>query len=94
MSFLQFLGHLLDAQALGSEENDEVIEHVRPLINHAFIGAIAGLDDQLQCLLSDFLCHAIQSVAEVAGGVGPFGHLTVTLLDEVLQFGEEEEGIL
>ena len=87
----EFFDDLLDAEALGGEQHDEVIEHVGGLVDEAFVGAVAGLEAGFECFLAHFLGHAVDAIAEEAGGVGAFGHFLVALVDEVLQLGEEEE---
>ena len=52
-----------------------------------------GLDDELECLLSYLLSHAVQAILEQAGCVGAFGHFLVTLDDEVLQLSKEKQRI-
>ena len=90
----QLGGQLLNTQALAGEQYDEVIEHIRTLIDQAVVGAVGGLDDQLKSLLTYLLRHAVQAVLEQRGGVAALGHLLMTLLDEVLQLAEEEQGIV
>ena len=87
----EFLDDLLDAEALGGEQHDEVIEHVGGLVDEAFVGAVAGFEAGFKRFLAHFLGHAVDAIAEEAGGVGAFGHFLMALVDEVLQFGEEED---
>ena len=91
VTLLQLAGHILYAKALAGEEDDEVVEHVGALVDEAVVGAIGGLDDGLEGLLAHLLCHAVQTVAEEAGGVAALGHLLVATLDEVLELAEEGE---
>jgi len=86
-------GEVLDAKAFAGEEDDEVIEHVGTFVDETVIGAVGGFDDEFEGLLAYLLCHAVETVAEEAGGVGAFGHLFVTTVDEVLKLGEEEEWV-
>ena len=87
----KLLDNLLDAQALGGKQHDEVVEHVGGLVNQALVGAIAGFETGFQGFLAHLLGHAVDTIAEKAGGVGPLGHLLVALVDEVLQLSEEEQ---
>jgi len=87
----ELLNHLLDAQALGGEQHDEVVEHIGSLVDEAFIRAVAGLDAGFERLLAHLLGHAVHAVAEQAGGVGALRHLLVALVDEILQLGQEQQ---
>ena len=88
----QLLCHLLNAEALGSQQNDEVVEHVGSLVKQAVIRAVDGLDAGLQRFLTHFLGHAVHAVAEEGGGVGALRHLLTAFVDEILQLAQEHEG--
>ena len=87
----EFLDDLLDAQALGGQQHNEVVEHVGSLVNEAFIRAVAGFQAGFQRFLAHLLGHAVHTIAEQAGGVGPLRHLLVALVDEILQLGKEQQ---
>ena len=87
----EFLNHLLNAQALGGQQHNEVVEHIGGLVNEAFIRAVAGFDAGLEGFLAHLLGHAVHTVAEQAGGVGTLRHFLVALVDEILQLGEEQQ---
>lgn len=93
MTLGKFCSHILDAKPLAGEENNEVIEHVGAFVDKTIIGAVGGFDDEFQSLLSHFLSHAVETILEKAGSVGTFGHLFMTLIDEILKLGEEKERI-
>ena len=87
----KFFDDLLDAEALGGEQHNEVVEHVGCLVDEAIVCAVAGLKAGFESLLAHLLGHAVDAIAKEAGGVGSLGHFLVALVDEVLQLGEEEE---
>ena len=62
-----------------------MVEEVGSLVNEALVGAVGGFDDQFEGFLAHLLCHAVETVAEEAGGVTPLRHLFVAFLDEVLE---------
>ena len=68
-----------------------MVEHVGGLVNQALVGAIAGFETGFQGFLAHLLGHAVDTVAEKAGSVGPLGHLLMALVDEILQLSEEQQ---
>ena len=69
VTFLKLGCHLLDAETFGGEQDEEVVEHVGTFIDHAFVGAVAGFDDQLEGFFAHFLRHTVEAVAEEAGRI-------------------------
>ncbi len=67
--FYQIFGHLLDAHAIRRQQHNEVVQHVRTLLDEALVGSVDGFDDGLQRFFSYLLRHAVQSVPEKAGRV-------------------------
>ena len=90
VAHLQFACEVFYAQAFAGEKNDEMVYHVRTLIDETFVGAVACLYHSLKCLFANLLCHAVQSVTEEACGVTAFRHFLMTLFDEVAQLAEKE----
>ena len=93
MTFGQFCSHILNAEALACKQNYEVIKHVRAFVDETVVGAVGGFDDEFERLLSHLLSHAVETILEEAGGVGAFGHLFMTFVDEILQFSEEKQRV-
>ena len=93
MALLEFLGYVFYTQSLACEQHNQVIEHVGSLIYESVVGAVCSLDYSLKSLLAHLLCHTVQSVLEQRRGVRAFGHFLMTLVDEVLQFGEEQQRV-
>ena len=93
VAFHEFTSHVFYAKALACEEHDKVVKHVRTLVDKAFVAAVCGFDDEFQSLFSHFLSHTIQAVLEERGCVAAFGHLFVSLLNEVRELGQEEQRI-
>ncbi len=86
--------HVLDAQPLGREEHDEVIEQVAGLVDESAVGAVHSLEGSLHSLLAHLLGHAVDAGVEERGGVAALGHLGPTLVDEVLQVAQKLEAHL
>ena len=93
VAHLQFACEVFYAQAFAGEKNDEMVYHVRTLIDETLVGAVACLYHCFECLFSHFLCHAVESVLEERCGVASFWHLLVSAVDEVLQVSEEEQRV-
>ena len=93
VAYHQFLSHVLNAQSLGGQQHDEVINHVRAFIDEALVCTVHRFDDRFQSFFAHFLCHAVQTVLEQTGGVRAFRHFAVSFLDEILQLGEEQQRV-
>ena len=58
MPLLKFLFQVGDAVAFADQKYKKVVDKVGGLVDHPFIIPFHGLDDGLDGLLADFLCHS------------------------------------
>ena len=93
VTLLKLCCKVFDAQSFCGEQHDEVIEQIAAFIHQAFVAATHSFDDRFQSFFAHLLRHAIQSVAEKACGIRTFRHFLVSMLYEVLELGEEKQGI-
>ena len=71
-----------------------MIQQITCLVNQVISGAVSGLDNSFKRFFANLLSNFVNAVLEKFGGVAAFGHLLMALVDEVLQFREEKQGIL
>ena len=91
MPLLKFLFQVGDAVAFADQKYKKVIDQIRGLVDHPFIIPFHGLDDGLDGLLADLLCHSRDPGLEQGCGVGLLRHPLVTAFDHAFKLADKTE---
>src|SRR5437016_2135951 len=85
----QFRDHLLEPEAAGREQNQNVIEEIRHLLDHLGVASPCRRERHLESLLAHLLCDTLATAGEKRGRVAAGGMYRAALCDDPFERGQE-----
>src|SRR2546421_1367379 len=85
----QLRDHLLEPEAAGREQNQNVIEEIRHLLDHLGVASPCRRERHLESLLAHLLCDTLATAGEKRGCVAAGGMYRAALCDDPFERGQE-----
>src|SRR5438105_10933364 len=85
----QLRDHLLEPEAAGREQNQNVIEEIRHLLDHLGVASPCRRERHLESLLAHLLCDTLATAGEKRGRVAAGGMYRAALRSEERRVGKE-----
>src|SRR5438105_8817384 len=89
VTFAQLPDQLLEPEAAGREQNQNVIEEIRHLLDHLGVASPCRRERHLESLLAHLLCDTLATAGEKRGRVAAGGMYRAALCDDPFERGQE-----